>query len=192
MVERDRARGWIAAWPEGLAAARRHVLRAPAARQFAARLAAVLRRWCVAELSPGRLVPWLPVAFGLGIALYFTAEREPAIWAGASLVLILAAGAVAARNRPIAFPILLALATVAAGFAAATLHTANAAHPILRYPTWNVAISGWVDKREQRARSDRITIQVAHIAAPRLNDASRACAWRCAKGRRRRSEASCS
>ena len=35
--------------------------------------------------APGRLLPWLPVAFGLGIAIYFTAEREPAWWAAVAL-----------------------------------------------------------------------------------------------------------
>jgi|SRR6185369_7781976 len=42
-----------------------------------------LLEWAVAEVAPGRLVPWLPVAFGCGIAGYFTAEHEPAWWAAA-------------------------------------------------------------------------------------------------------------
>ncbi len=45
-----------------------------------------LRNWAIADTGPGRLLPWLPVAFGLGIAIYFTADREPAWWAGAGLV----------------------------------------------------------------------------------------------------------
>ncbi len=43
-----------------------------------------LRQWAIAEAIPGRLLPWLPVAFGFGIALYFTAEREPSWWAAPS------------------------------------------------------------------------------------------------------------
>src|SRR5258707_14889601 len=46
-------------------------------------LAAKLREWAAMEVAPGRLMPWLPVAFGTGIALYFTAEREPVWWWGA-------------------------------------------------------------------------------------------------------------
>ncbi|HZO84863.1 MAG TPA: competence protein ComEC, partial [Verrucomicrobiae bacterium] len=45
------------------------------------------KEWALADVAPGRLVPWLPVAFGSGIALYFAAEREPSAWAAAALVL---------------------------------------------------------------------------------------------------------
>ena len=41
-------------------------------------LRTLLAQWAVAEVAPGRLVPWLAVAFGLGIVGYFTADREPA------------------------------------------------------------------------------------------------------------------
>ena len=33
-----------------------------------------LREWAKAEAGAGRLFPWVPVAFGCGIALYFAAE----------------------------------------------------------------------------------------------------------------------
>ena len=35
----------------------------------------LLWQWAIAEVAPGRLLPWLPVAFGLGIALYFAVDR---------------------------------------------------------------------------------------------------------------------
>ncbi|MGC2436218.1 MAG: competence protein ComEC, partial [Pseudolabrys sp.] len=44
------------------------------------RLHETISAWAVAEVAPGRIMPWLPVAFGLGIAVYFTADREPALW----------------------------------------------------------------------------------------------------------------
>ena len=37
----------------------------------------VLERWLVSDVAPGRLMPWMPIAFGFGVVLYFTAEREP-------------------------------------------------------------------------------------------------------------------
>jgi competence protein ComEC len=40
-------------------------------------LTARLREWAHAEAGAGRLLPWVPVAFGAGIAFYFTAEHEP-------------------------------------------------------------------------------------------------------------------
>ena len=36
-----------------------------------------LRAWIRAEAGAGRLLPWVPVAFGTGIAFYFAADREP-------------------------------------------------------------------------------------------------------------------
>jgi hypothetical protein len=35
------------------------------------------------ELAVGRLLPWLAVAYGFGIVLYFTAERAPR-WSAAT------------------------------------------------------------------------------------------------------------
>jgi len=34
-----------------------------------------VRSWIAAEAGPGRLLPWVPVAFGAGIAIYFAADR---------------------------------------------------------------------------------------------------------------------
>ena len=40
-----------------------------------------IREWAAQELTNGRLLPWFAVAYGAGVILYFTAEREPALWA---------------------------------------------------------------------------------------------------------------
>ena len=36
-------------------------------------------QWAAQELTTGRLLPWFAVAYGTGVVLYFTAEREPAM-----------------------------------------------------------------------------------------------------------------
>ncbi len=80
---------------------------------FAApRSACVNGRW--PRLAPGRLVPWLAIAFGSGIVVYFTAEREPALWAASLLVVATVVLAVLARHRPVAFPVMLGIAAAAA------------------------------------------------------------------------------
>jgi competence protein ComEC len=165
MIEWGRGRARIAAWPEGIASARRQLLRAPRALGW---LAAILRRWAVAELAPGRLAPWLAVAFGVGIATYFGAEREPALWAVVPLAVGAAVAVFFARHRPIAFPLLLGVAAAVCGFAAATVRTALIAHPVLQLPAWNVEVSGWIELREQRERSDRIAVRVHQIEAARM------------------------
>ena len=118
-----------------------------------------LRNWAIADTGPGRLLPWLPIAFGLGIAIYFGAEREPAWWAAASLVLVCAVLAFLARRRPVAFPLALAGAAVAAGFAVATLKAVYVGHPVLARPAMSVAIAGFVEVREERERTDRIVVR---------------------------------
>jgi competence protein ComEC len=128
-----------------------------------------LRAWALADVGPGRLVPWLAIAFGLGIILYFTADREPAPWAAATVLVVAVAGAIAARNRVIAFPIALALAAASAGFLTATAKRAFITHPVLQAAAWNVDIAGFVEAREERERSDRIVVRVHRISGARLD-----------------------
>jgi len=110
-------RPWGAAWPSP---------------EFA--VPARLREWAIAEVGPGRLLPWFAVAFGAGIVLYFTAGREPALWAPLSLALAGAIAAMLLRRRPVGFVLSLGLFAIAAGFATATLKAALIEHTVLRYP----------------------------------------------------------
>ena len=80
-----------------------------------------------------------------------------------------AAIAFAARRSRFGFPSALAFAARAAGFAAATLHTAWIAHPVLRRATWNVAVTGFVESREERERNDRIVVHAHAIEGRRLD-----------------------
>src|SRR5882757_11498186 len=41
---------------------------------------AKLQDWVRAEAGAGRLLPWIPIAFGAGIAVYFAVAREPVAW----------------------------------------------------------------------------------------------------------------
>src|SRR5512141_172078 len=111
---RGGSRGRVGTWD---AAARRARTLVWAGRfpDFGRTAAERLRNWAIADTGPGRLLPWLPVAFGFGIAVYFTADREPAWWAGLGLAVLLCAVAIAARHRPIALPVALACTAVAAG-----------------------------------------------------------------------------
>jgi len=107
-------------------------------------------------------------AFGFGIVLYFAAEREPTLWAACALAVAAIIAAVLVRQRPIGFPVAIAVAAVAAGFATATLKRAIIAHPVLQAVAWNVQVAGFVEVREERERSDRIVVRVHSIDGPRL------------------------
>ena len=127
-------------------------------------------RGSTVEVGPGRLVPWLAIAFGCGIAIYFAIDREPAPWAAGLLLAATAAATVLARRRPFAFPLALGAAALAAGLATATIKRAIIAHPVLSAPFWNVDIAGFVEIREERERSDRIVVRIERIAGPRLEE----------------------
>jgi len=62
-----------------------------------------LRQWAAQEIAADRLLPWLAVAYGFGVVIYFTAEREPAWWAPTALAAVCGVGAVALRRHLVAF-----------------------------------------------------------------------------------------
>jgi competence protein ComEC len=125
------------------------------------------RAWVRAEAGAGRLLPWVPEAFGAGIALYFTAFREPVL---AVTIATAAAGCVAAflLRRSKFFAAAVLGAAVAAGFATATWKTARVAHVVLARPLYSVSLSGFVETRDIRERTDRFVLRVTQMDAPRM------------------------
>lgn len=123
----------------------------------------------VLEAAPGRLIPWLPVGFGTGVVLYFTADREPALWAVSAVAVSAIACAVAARRRMLPLAAALAFASIACGFAIATIKSASIAHPILHYAA-TADIKGFVEIREEREKSDRIVVRTTEVDGLRLNE----------------------
>ncbi len=166
MVEWGSVRGRAGTWPQGGRAVAWTPPRIPDISRWLTRHVVP---WLAAEVAPGRLMPWLPVAFGAGIALYFTAAREPAWWAAVGLTIALTGAAIATRRRPVAFPLVLGAAAVAAGFTAATVCTLALDHAVLRAPAYNVTLSGFVESREEREKTDRIVVRVQAIDAPRVD-----------------------
>ena len=80
---------------------------------------AKLREWVRAEAGAGRMLPWVPVFFGVGIAFYFAADREPVGSVAAVAAIGLSLAAFLLRRHKI-FPLAVMIAAVAAGFATAT------------------------------------------------------------------------
>src|SRR5204863_2780831 len=56
---------------------------------------------------------------------------------------------------------------VAAGFAIATWKTARVAHGVLARPMYSVSLTGFVETRDIRERTDRFVLRVATMASPR-------------------------
>ncbi|MGB8400323.1 ComEC/Rec2 family competence protein, partial [Bradyrhizobium sp.] len=156
-------RGYAGTWPPRAA---------PQAGGFPVGLSAwqplieTLRQWVRAEAGAGRLLPWVPVAFGSGIACYFAADHEPVLPVAAVTAAVLCAVAFALRRQK-AFPVAVMVAAAAAGFAAATWKTARVAHGVLARPMFSVSLSGFVETRDIRERTDRFVLRVVTMESPR-------------------------
>src|SRR3954468_4504460 len=164
VAERGGGRSWAGTWPPREAAR---------AGGFAhsgfgtwSSLIAKLQGWAHAEAGAGRLLPWIPVAFGAGIAFYFSAAREPVAWVTAVAAAALGMAAFLLRRQK-AFPAAVMIAALAAGFATATLKTGRVAHGVLARPMFSVSLKGFVETREERERTDRFVLRVMHMESPR-------------------------
>src|SRR6201996_6642553 len=170
MATRDtpprRAQGVAGTWPPR-GAAQGGVLAPSPTRLWTSFLERV-HAWARAEAGAGRLFPWVPVAFGIGIALYFTATHEPVLSVGiATAVVLCAAAFLLRRSRFFASAVI--VAAIAAGFATATVRTAYLAHTGLQRPLYSVALSGFVETRDIRERTDRFVLRVTAMDAPRFS-----------------------
>jgi competence protein ComEC len=135
---------------------------------FADRVRAEFDRCIALDFAPGRPILWLPVAFGAGIILYFAAAHEPFWWAGLALTTGCGAAAFALRASIVGFPAMLGLAAIATGFTAATLKTHAISHAVLSTPVFSAQLSGFVEVREERERSDRIVLRVHRMDGGRV------------------------
>jgi competence protein ComEC len=127
-----------------------------------------LRALLRAEAGAGRLLPWVPVAFGTGIALYFTASTEPVFSVALGTAAALSAAAYLLRRSRF-FAAAVMIAAVSAGFATATFRTAHIAHTVLARPLYSVSLSGFVETRDIRERTDRFVLRVSQMDAPRFS-----------------------
>jgi competence protein ComEC len=124
------------------------------------------------------LLPWFAVAYGAGVVLYFTAEREPALWAAIVPAAVFAFAAVLLRRRvvPQRFAlsvIALGFFAIALGFAVATLKTPLINHPVLRFPATGVTVAGYVELREESQHTDRFVLRVDRIEGGRIDEMPR-------------------
>ena len=166
MAERGRARtqGVAGTWPPREAA--RAGGFAPSGLGAWSSFVEKLRAWIRAEAGAGRLLPWVPIAFGTGIAFYFAADHEPVLPVAAFSATGLCATAFLLRRQKL-FPIAVMIAAMAAGFAVATWKTARIAHGVLARPMFAVSLSGFVETRDVRERTDRFVLRVAQMESPR-------------------------
>jgi competence protein ComEC len=128
-------------------------------------LAARLRGAAEAVLARqhGRFAPWLSVALGAGVLLYFQAAEEPgggALWLGLALA---ALGAWIARRATLAGWVVGLGAAGLIGFGVAGWHAARLPPP-LDLPRGAVIVTGTVTEVELLPQGRRVTLAAARIA----------------------------
>jgi len=117
---------------------------------------------CLAqEIEQRRLFPWLAVYFGLGIVLFFQAER-PALWAPLGALALCGTAAYRFRHNLTALAACAALGAVFAGFSAGIVRTRSVAAPVLSR-TMIVPLSGFIEAVEDREEGKRLLLRVVSL-----------------------------
>ncbi|MGE3906538.1 MAG: ComEC/Rec2 family competence protein [Reyranellaceae bacterium] len=120
--------------------------------------------WLAAQAAEerGRWALWLPAAFGSGIGVYFALPFEPPLWPALTFSVVAAVLAVLARRTAFIGLLLVAAATIAAGFAVAKLRSDAVAAPVLEREMAS-ALSGTVANIEPLPSGLRIRLEELRV-----------------------------
>jgi len=126
---------------------------------------AELRSWILQQLEAerGRWMLWLPVAFGLGIAIYFELPSEPAMWLGPGLAAAASAAMFMAPAGSRARALCIALAAAAAGLGLATWRTESLAAPTLGRPLFSINVEGRVADIQRLPEGRRVVLEAVRL-----------------------------
>ena len=128
-------------------------------------IGAWLRAGWLREVEQRRLFPWLAVAFGFGILVFFTGTRgEPLLAAPLAVAAGLAAITPFLAARPIALALVLGALAAFLGFAAATLRVQRVASPILSR-TMIAPLTGTIEGLDEREEGARLIVRVESFGA---------------------------
>jgi len=118
-----------------------------------------------------RWVLWVPVGFGVGIAIYFAIPSEPPLWLGPFLLVATASsGLIASKyhhstTRTLVIVFSFILATLAIGFSAAKVRTIITSATVLQNPIGPLTINGRVMSIETFPTGIRITLDKPGISS---------------------------
>jgi competence protein ComEC len=139
-------------------------------------------RWLAATLEAerARWPLWLPVALGVGIAVYFALPVEPPRATGAVLAAVVLLMLLVARRAAWISALLAALVAAAAGFVVAQERAHAVAAPVLTERLGPLAVQGRVAAVEARGQGWRVTLESPTIRglAPDQTPARVRVTWR--------------
>jgi len=111
-----------------------------------------------------RWIPWLPVVFGGGIALYFTLLSEPPLWVAFASSITLFAFFLLAQRRDFLFFTLGILFVAALGFATAQFRTVASIAPVIEKRIGPVSLEGQVIRVEHFENGVRLLLDHPRIS----------------------------
>lgn len=123
------------------------------------------RTWILEQLDAerGRWMLWLPVALGLGIALYYELPTEPTFWLGPAL----AAGALVlacfAPAGSVARALAIGAVAASAGLGLVTWRTASLAAPTLSRPLFSLNVEGRIADIQRLPEGVRVVLEAVRL-----------------------------
>ena len=123
------------------------------------------RTWILQQLDAerGRWMLWLPVAMGLGIAVYFELSSEPALWLGPALCGASLVAALLAPAGSLARALAVGAAAASAGFGLIAWRTASVAAPTLSRPLFSINIEGRVADIQRLPDGVRVVLEAVRL-----------------------------
>ena len=124
-----------------------------------------LRAWILEQLDAerGRWMLWLPVALGLGIAIYYELPTEPALWVGPALAAGALLIAVFAPSGSFARALAIGAVAASAGLGLVAWRTASLAAPTLTRPLFSLNVEGRVADIQRLPEGVRVVLEAVRL-----------------------------
>jgi len=123
------------------------------------------RAWILDQLDAerSRWMLWLPVAMGLGIAVYFELPSEPALWLGPVASAAALGLTFFAPAGSLARALAIGLVAAAIGFGLVAWRTASLAAPTLVRPLFNINVEGRVADIQRLPEGVRVVLEAVRL-----------------------------
>lgn len=123
------------------------------------------RTWILDQLDAerGRWILWLPVAMGLGIAVYFELPSEPALWVGPAVAVGAVGAAFFAPAGSFARALAIGLVASAIGLGLVAWRTASLAAPTLSRPLFSINVEGRVADIQRLPDGVRVVLEAVRL-----------------------------
>jgi len=124
-----------------------------------------LRAWILEQLDAerGRWMLWLPVALGLGIAIYYELPTEPAWWLGPTLAAGSLVVAVFAPSGSLARALAIGAVAASSGLGLVAWRTASLAAPTLTRPLFSLNVEGRVADIQRLPEGVRVVLEAVRL-----------------------------